>query len=69
MIVRYRGESNPLALTKGAEYEVISIEMGPADSRWYRIVLEDDDDDGSGVPGYLYPAELFEIVDEGIADD
>ena len=62
MIVRYKGESNPLALTKNMEYEVISIEIGTADSKWYRIVLEDDDDDGSGVPGYLYPAGDFEIV-------
>ena len=39
-------------LIKGKVYDVISIEKG-----WYRIMTELDDD-------YLFPPELFEIVEE-----
>lgn len=64
MKVRFIGETSPLFLTHNDVYEVISIEDGPGESKWYRVVLEDDDDDGSGTPGYLYSAEAFEIVKE-----
>ncbi len=50
MIVRFLGESNPLALLHGKEYEVLSLECG-----WYRIVDETRED-------YLYPPRLFEVV-------
>ncbi len=49
MKVIYRGESDPLELINGKEYDVISIECG-----WYRIVDETHDD-------YLFPPELFDI--------
>lgn len=40
------------SLTYNKEYEVISIERG-----WYRV----DDDSGDD---YLYPPELFEIIEQ-----
>ena len=51
MRVKYMGETNPLMLTHGKEYEVLSIEKG-----WYRIIDDTDED-------YLYPPELFEIIE------
>lgn len=51
MKVRYLGESDPLQLMNGKVYEVLSIEK-----EWYRIIDETIDD-------YLYPPELFEIVE------
>ena len=41
-----------LAFEKGKVYDVLSIEKG-----WYRIMTELDED-------YLFPPELFDIVDE-----
>ena len=52
MIVKYHGESNPLALIDEKEYEVLSIEAG-----LYRVIDEEGDEEG-----YLYPPESFEIV-------
>lgn len=49
MIVRYKGE-DMVAMVKGKEYEVISVEKG-----WYRIMTELGED-------YLFPPEVFEIV-------
>ncbi|MDD6034395.1 MAG: hypothetical protein PUC47_13130 [Oscillospiraceae bacterium] len=49
MKVRYIGP-DLVALEKGREYNVISIEKG-----WYRIMTELDED-------YLVPPEMFEIV-------
>lgn len=49
MKVIYHGESSPLELIDGKEYEVVSIEGG-----WYRIVDETNED-------YLFPPECFEI--------
>lgn len=43
----------------GKVYDVVGIEQA-----WYRIIDEDGTDDDSGIPGYLYPPELFEIVEE-----
>ena len=51
MVVKYHGESSPVGLIDGKNYEVISIE-----NVWYRIVDETDED-------YLYPPEDFEIVE------
>lgn len=48
--VKYIGDTRPLELTNGKEYEVLSIEKG-----WYRVIDDTDDD-------YLYPPGLFEIV-------
>ena len=52
MKIRYTGTTDPLLLTHGKIYEVLSIER-----RYYRI-LDDTNDD------YLYPPRLFEIVDD-----
>lgn len=64
MKARFLGKTDPLALTNGTIYDVISVETGPADTKWYRIALEDDDDDGSGTAGYLYPEEDFKITEQ-----
>lgn len=52
MIVRYKGESDPLALIHGKDYKVLSVEED-----WYRIVDETDED-------YLYPPDAFDIVEK-----
>ena len=59
---KYLGETDAFGLENGVIYDVISVELGVADTKWFRIVLEDDDDDGSGTPGYLYPEWAFEII-------
>ena len=51
MKVRWKGETDFLVLTHDKIYEVISIEKS-----WYRVI----DDSGED---YLYPPELFEIVE------
>lgn len=51
MIVRYIGATRNMELTHGKEYVVISVERG-----WYRIETDMLGD-------YLYPAQLFEIVE------
>lgn len=56
---KYINGEEPADLIKGKVYDVLSVEMG-----WYRIIDEDPDDDDSEVPGYLYPPQLFEIVEE-----
>ena len=52
MKIKYIGETISFALTKNKIYTVLSVEKG-----WYRI-LDDTSED------YLYPPELFEIVEE-----
>ena len=59
MKVRFRGKCNPLMLLHGKIYEVIGVEEG-----WYRIIDEEGVDEDDDLPGYLYPPELFEIVEE-----
>ena len=49
--INYIGETDFLVLTHNIIYDVISIEK-----EWYRII----DDSGED---YLYPPELFEIVE------
>lgn len=51
MKIKYLGETSFLELTHDKVYEVLSIE-----GNWYRVVDESEDD-------YLYPPELFEIVE------
>ena len=53
MKIRWKGETELIALTNGKEYTVLSIEEG-----WYRII----DDSGED---YLYPPDKFEIVSKG----
>ncbi|HFI0114747.1 TPA: hypothetical protein ACGO7C_002198 [Streptococcus suis] len=52
MRVRYLGETDPLGLTNGVIYDVISLEDDA-----YRIVDNSNED-------YLYGLTLFEIVEE-----
>lgn len=66
MRVKYTGQTNPLILTEGKIYDVISTERG-----WYRIVPDFDDgepEDENGKIGYLFPAHLFEIIEEASND-
>lgn len=51
MKVKYTGKTDFLVLTNGKTYDVLSVEKG-----WYRII----DDSGED---YLYPSELFELVE------
>lgn len=52
MTVEYIGETEPLVLTKGKTYNVISVEDG-----WYRIKDDTDDD-------YIYPPESFKVIEK-----
>lgn len=52
MNVKWLGKTDFLLLIDNKIYEVISIERG-----WYRII------DNSG-EDYLYPPDMFEIVEE-----
>ena len=52
MKARFIGETQPLMLTKGKIYSVLSVER-----RYYRV--EDDTGDD-----YLYPPTMFEIVSD-----
>jgi hypothetical protein len=52
MKVRYIGKEDLVALDRDKEYTVQTIEKG-----WYRIITEIDED-------YLFPPELFEIINE-----
>ena len=51
MKIKYKGESD-ISLTKGKEYEVLSVENG-----WYRIVDDTEDD-------FLFAPDDFEIIEE-----
>jgi hypothetical protein len=56
MKVRYIGkESNPIALISGKIYECNRIS-----DVWCYVIDEEDEE-------YLYPKELFEIIDENTA--
>lgn len=57
MIVKYVGETDPLALINGKEYEVMGICSG-----MYRIVDEEGTYDDEEIAGYLYDPDSFEIV-------
>ena len=52
MKVRWLGKTEALILTTDKIYDVISIERG-----WYRVIACSGED-------YLYPPEVFEIVEE-----
>ena len=51
MIVEFTGETNPVCLTKGECYSVMSVECG-----WFRIIDNSEED-------YLYPPDLFHVVE------
>ena len=52
MKVKWLGKTDFLVLTNNKIYDVISIQRG-----WYRIIDDSGDD-------YLYPPDMFEIVEE-----
>ena len=52
MKIKFIGKTEPLMLTNGKMYTVLSVEK-----EWYRIIDDSKED-------YLYPPELFEIVYE-----
>lgn len=54
MKVRYKGESDPLELINGKEYDVLEVDE---DSGWYRIVDETGED-------FLFSPESFEVVEK-----
>lgn len=54
MKVKYIGKADDLDLTEGKVYEVLSVEK-----RWYRVVVDEPLSDD-----YLFPPELFEVVEE-----
>lgn len=58
MKVRYLGETSSLILTHGKVYEVLSVEKG-----WYRLIPDMGDYPDADPPGYIFPPELFEIVE------
>ena len=57
MKVKYIGESDPFVLLNGKIYDVLSVEKS-----WYRVI-DEEGDDGHEPKGYLYPPELFELVE------
>lgn len=61
MRVKYLGESDPLALLNGKEYDVLKVEDHGSAGVWYRIIDETEDD-------YIYPAGAFEIVSDSEPD-
>lgn len=52
MKVKYIKDTVSFCLTKGKQYEVLSVEK-----EWFRVV----DDSGED---YLYPHEHFEVIEE-----
>ena len=50
----WKGDSNPLELLNGKEYEVLSVEW---DGTMFDVVDETGDN-------FLYPAEDFEVTEE-----
>lgn len=53
MTVKYIGDdSSPMSLVTNNKYKCIGIEKG-----WYRVIDETGED-------YLYPPELFELVEK-----
>ena len=59
MKVKYLSESDPVALLHGKVYECIGIEKN-----YYRIIDEEGIDEDQELQGYLYPPEVFEIVED-----
>ena len=59
MKVRYTGETKPLYLTNGKEYDVLSIEDG-----WYRVIDDEGIYECFDVQGYLYPPSLFQVIEK-----
>jgi hypothetical protein len=55
-LVKYIGKKETLAFKRDKIYIVLSVEEGIG-KKWYRIMTELHDD-------YLFPPEVFEIVEE-----
>lgn len=63
MRVRYTGKTDPLILTHGNVYEVLSVEKG-----WYRIIPDCGEYPDADPPGYLFSPQLFEVVEGSVND-
>lgn len=59
MKAKYIGETSSFELTHGKIYDVLSVEKG-----WYRVIPDMGDYPDASPPGYLFPPELFEIVED-----
>ena len=59
MKVKFIGKSNPCIMLNGKVYECLGTECG-----FYRVIDEEGIDEDEELQGYLYPKELFEIVEE-----
>ena len=59
MKVKYIGKTEYLMLTHGKIYDVLSTEK-----EWYRIIDDEGVYENDDLHGYLYPPELFEIVED-----
>ena len=59
MKVKYIGKSDHVALVNGRVYECLGEEKG-----FYRIIDEEGYDEDEEIQGYLYPINLFEVVNE-----
>lgn len=59
MKVKFLGESNPCVLLNGKVYECLGIEED-----CYRVIDEEGIDEDEELHGYLYPTEMFEVVEE-----
>jgi len=58
MKVKYIGESDPCSLIFGKIYDCIGVENGS-----YRVIDEEGSDETEELQGYLYPPDLFEVVE------
>lgn len=59
MKVKFIGESDPCIMLNGKIYECLGIEQGQ-----YRVIDEEGIDEDEELQGYLYPPNLFEIVED-----
>ncbi len=59
MKVKFIGTFDTVSLIYGKIYDVIDIEHG-----MYRIIDEEGYDEDEEIQGYLYPPELFEVVEK-----
>ena len=59
MKVKYMGKSDPAMLINGKVYECLGREHDR-----YRVIDEEGIDEDEELQGYLYPVDLFEVVEE-----
>jgi hypothetical protein len=59
MKVKFLGESDPCVMINGKIYECLGEEHD-----CYRVIDEEGFDEDEELQGYLYPKEMFEVVEE-----